>query len=905
MVVEKFVIAIVIVFLFLSHGLLMHGSEGKLVAADLSLKMTDSMLIDYPLLHEYMGRMYGYEVVNTLHPKVKHAVNQCFIRRGFDLDLAKDDYRLNSMHIECLELITNWLHVHGRHLTNQSPRSVPNFSLDVGKFPAPAAGSTPSLSASPKLTDEQLTSAPAISQSPDLAPTSSASLHHYSIVLSISSPKPLKIAPAIPSSSHGDQQDRTKLVIIAVVLSSTGTSILLLCIFCCYWKFCRQRQYLVNGKDERPLLHLCNVSGLSNLSFGPVGLSNQTDNLGGLPSDGGLSQNDHVLYEDFNPNSTSLSDIVSSTQSFGLKNSSESKTLPLPPGRSTIPLSAPHHPTAAVPPPSAPPPPPPPPPPVIPPATKAAPPPSAPPLPFPNRKSGAQIPSPPERNTAVQPPPPSPNAAFPPLQVQGNSRTKQPPSFELNHFISLNADSDKSGPKTKLKPFFWDKVLANSQSNVWSHIRSGSFQFDEEMIESLFGYNNAAGGKVDGKKESTSGVPSPQFIQLLEPKKSQNLAISLKALNIKKHEVSEALMEGNELPTTLLQALLRMQPTTDEELKLRSYTGDLSFLAPAEQFLKELINIPFAYKRMDVLLFMSLLHEDVSIIKESFAILEVACAELRNNRLFLKILEAVLKTGNRMNDGTFHGGAEAFKLDTLLKLADVKGTDKKTTLLHFVVKETIRSEGRRAARLARESGYMSILNNYNFSNDSFEDSKADSEERLHAIGLEAVSGLSSELNNVKKAAGFDIDATNNSVASFGRKLVEIKEFLNKDMRILEEESGFHHSLECFVEHAESAITFLLEEQKRIRSLVQRTTDYFHGSAAKDEGLRLFIIVRDFLVMLDKICTEVKKSSKKVSKPVKKNRDISTETPSPGPRQLLFPAIRDRQVDSSSSDEEDL
>lgn len=51
MVVKKF--AIVIVYLFLAHALLMHGSEGKLGAADLSLKMTDSMLIDYPLLHEY------------------------------------------------------------------------------------------------------------------------------------------------------------------------------------------------------------------------------------------------------------------------------------------------------------------------------------------------------------------------------------------------------------------------------------------------------------------------------------------------------------------------------------------------------------------------------------------------------------------------------------------------------------------------------------------------------------------------------------------------------------------------------------------------------------------------------------------------------------------------------------
>ncbi|KAK6777760.1 hypothetical protein RDI58_024478 [Solanum bulbocastanum] len=45
-----------------------------------------------------------------------------------------------------------------------------------------------------------------------------------------------------------------------------------------------------------------------------------------------------------------------------------------------------------------------------------------------------------------------------------------------------------------------------------------------------------------------------------------------------------------------------------------------------------------------------------------------------------------------MNDGTFCGGAQAFKINTLLKLSDVKGIDEKTELIHFVVQEIIRSE---------------------------------------------------------------------------------------------------------------------------------------------------------------------------------------------------------------------
>ncbi|RWW32005.1 hypothetical protein GW17_00003340 [Ensete ventricosum] len=88
-----------------------------------------------------------------------------------------------------------------------------------------------------------------------------------------------------------------------------------------------------------------------------------------------------------------------------------------------------------------------------------------------------------------------------------------------------------------------------------------------------------------------------------------------------------------------------------------------------------------------------------------------------------------------MNDGTFRGGAQAFKLDTLLKLADVKGTDGKTTLLHFVVQEIIRSEGVRAVRMARESGSISSVN----SDDLTDDSLHESEDYYCKLGLKVIS----------------------------------------------------------------------------------------------------------------------------------------------------------------------
>lgn len=62
------------------------------------------------------------------------------------------------------------------------------------------------------------------------------------------------------------------------------------------------------------------------------------------------------------------------------------------------------------------------------------------------------------------------------------------------------------------------------------------------MIESLFGYTSTNKPKNDGK-ESSSKSPA-QHVHILDAKKSHNLAISLKALNVKIEEVCDALMEG-------------------------------------------------------------------------------------------------------------------------------------------------------------------------------------------------------------------------------------------------------------------------------------------------------------------------------------------------------------------------
>lgn len=75
------------------------------------------------------------------------------------------------------------------------------------------------------------------------------------------------------------------------------------------------------------------------------------------------------------------------------------------------------------------------------------------------------------------------------------------------------------------------------------------------MIENLFGYA-PANNKNGAKKESSSQDAVPQYIQLIDPKKAQNLAILLKALNVTTEEVCDALEEGNFFSLVILMRSL-------------------------------------------------------------------------------------------------------------------------------------------------------------------------------------------------------------------------------------------------------------------------------------------------------------------------------------------------------------
>ncbi|XP_008805689.3 formin-like protein 8 [Phoenix dactylifera] len=406
--------------------------------------------------------------------------------------------------------------------------------------------------------------------------------------------------------------------------------------------------------------------------------------------------------------------------------------------------------------------------------------------------------------------------------------------------VDRTGDDLEGDAKPKLKPLHWDRVTASSdQPVIWDQLKSSSFRLNEDMIEALF-VNNATNLVPKDSNRRLVLPPFKQENRVLDPKKSQNIAILLRALNVMQEEVSEALLDGNPecLGAELLETLVKMTPTKEEELKLRHYNGDISKLGSAERFLKAVLDIPFAFQRVDAMLYRANFEIEINYLRKYFETLEAACEDLRSSRLFLKLLEAVLRTGNWMNVGTKRGEAKTFKLDTLLKLADVKGTDGKKTLLHFVVQEIIRSEGSGSEPTAEDLP------------------KNAREEQFKKQGLKVVAGLSNELGNVKKAAGMDSDVLSSYVSKLEMGLAKIRSVLQLERWCTQ--GKFFEAMKVFLKEAEGEIERVKAEEKQALGLVKEITDYFHGDAAKEEAhpLRIFTVVRDFLSILDNVCKDV-------------------------------------------------
>lgn len=391
-------------------------------------------------------------------------------------------------------------------------------------------------------------------------------------------------------------------------------------------------------------------------------------------------------------------------------------------------------------------------------------------------------------------------------------------------------------------------------------------------MEALFGYVATNRRSPKGKNHSTSpsrdtSAPSTKIF-LLDQRKSQNISIILKSLAVSQGEILDALGDGKGLNMETLEKLSRVSTAEEEQSLILQYKGDPARLAAAESFIYHILKaVPSAFKRLNAMLFRLNYDYEILEIKESLQTIELGCKELKSHGIFAKLLEAVLKAGNRMNAGTARGNAQAFNLDSLRKLSDVKSSNGNTTLLHFVVEEVVRSEGKRVVlnrnhSLSRSSSSRSTSN---ISGDSTSNaaSNGEREREFTKLGLPIVGGISSELSNVKKASHIDYNSIVGSISALSTRLVEIQELVSQCGN--SEGDCFAKEMNHFLRNAEQELKLVRDKEASTLQLVHRTTQYYQVVASKDnaaQSLKLFVIVKDFMGMVDQACIEIARDMQK-------------------------------------------
>jgi len=153
-------------------------------------------------------------------------------------------------------------------------------------------------------------------------------------------------------------------------------------------------------------------------------------------------------------------------------------------------------------------------------------------------------------------------------------------------------------------------------------------------------------------------------------------------------EIRDALMEIDEnlLPLEVLPMVREIAPTAEEAKLLTRFSGNVATLDRPEQMMRTLAHIPRLEGRLRSMQFKAQLEVDMDgVLMQHVDDLKVACEAVRESTELHALLQIVLDIGNALNAGTSKGNAVGFKLSTLLKLAELKAADKKTTLLHYVV----------------------------------------------------------------------------------------------------------------------------------------------------------------------------------------------------------------------------
>ncbi|KAF8730124.1 hypothetical protein HU200_017095 [Digitaria exilis] len=397
---------------------------------------------------------------------------------------------------------------------------------------------------------------------------------------------------------------------------------------------------------------------------------------------------------------------------------------PPPPPPRTLPVPPPPPPPSRTPPVPPPPPPssrnfpstsirsdvapthPPPPPPPLPSHVTSAPPvPPAPPLPPPKLAASSNAS---QKSATIRPPPPPPPAphhkvsshSLPSKGSVVGSNPPPPPAFSFGAKDRSTARSkspkslraNQSSKKTPLKPLHWVKVSRATQGSLWAETQksdeaSRAPEIDISELESLFSVT-MPNMEAKRQRQHPSVATKQEKVHLIDLQRSKNCEIMLRNIKMPLPDLmgsvlalDDSIVDGDQV-----DYLIKFCPTKEEMELLKGYTGKKENLGNCEQFFMEMMKVPRVESKLRILSFKIKFVTQVADLKNSLSTINSVAEEVRSSVKLKRVMQTILSLGNALNQGTARGAAVGFRLDSLLKLSDIRARNNRMTLMHYLCK---------------------------------------------------------------------------------------------------------------------------------------------------------------------------------------------------------------------------
>ncbi|XP_061448168.1 formin-like protein 1 isoform X2 [Rhineura floridana] len=325
---------------------------------------------------------------------------------------------------------------------------------------------------------------------------------------------------------------------------------------------------------------------------------------------------------------------------------------------------------------------------------ESPPPPPAPPLP------GVSVPPPapplPVAGTTPHPPPPPP----PLLAVDGPVPPPPPPppmvdGVNLPGITISSAVKIKKPIQTKFRmPIFNWVALKPNQINgtVFNELNDEKVLQELNMNDFEEQFKTRAQGpslELTVLKVKTS-QKAPSKVTLIECNRAKNLAITLRKGGLTIDGICKAIQayDLQSLSLDFLELLMRFIPTEYELTLIRKYEKEqrpLDELSDEDQFMIKFSRIPRLTERMNIMTFLGNFGDTVQLLLPQLNSIIAASMSVKASTKLRQILEIVLAFGNYLNSSK-RGAAYGFRLQSLDALLDMKSTDRKQTLLHYIVR---------------------------------------------------------------------------------------------------------------------------------------------------------------------------------------------------------------------------